>query len=72
MTIDKLKELLSEIGITLTKKQGKQLHKYYDLVIETNEHVNLTRITEKDDFYLKHFYDSLKKFEEDIKKMTQK
>ena len=59
MTIDKLKELLSEIGITLTKKQGKQLHKYYDLVIETNEHVNLTRITEKDDFYLKHFYDSL-------------
>ena len=34
MTIDKLKELLSEIGITLTKKQGKQLHKYYDLVIE--------------------------------------
>ncbi|MBR4350796.1 MAG: 16S rRNA (guanine(527)-N(7))-methyltransferase RsmG [Bacilli bacterium] len=59
MTIDKLKELLSEIGITLTKKQGKQLHKYYDLVIEANEHVNLTRITEKDDFYLKHFYDSL-------------
>lgn len=59
MTIDKLKELLSEIGITLTKNQGKKLHKYFDLVIETNEHVNLTRITEKDDFYLKHFYDSL-------------
>ena len=37
MTIDKLRELLSEIGITLTKNQGKKLHRYYELVIEENE-----------------------------------
>jgi len=29
------------------------------MLIATNEHVNLTAITEKNDVYLKHFYDSL-------------
>ena len=29
------------------------------MLIEVNEHVNLTRITEEDEVYLKHFYDSI-------------
>lgn len=59
MNLDDLKLELSKIGVTLTKNQGKTLHKYFDLVIEENEKINLTRITEKKEFYLKHFYDSL-------------
>jgi len=35
------------------------LKKYYDFVIEKNKVLNLTSIIEKDEFYLKHFCDSL-------------
>ena len=53
-----LKEL-EKLGIVLTKTQEEQLEKYYELLIETNKKVNLTRITNKEEVYLKHFYDSL-------------
>lgn len=53
-----LKELLT-IGITPTKQQLEQLDKYYKLLIEWNNKINLTRIIEEKDVYLKHFYDSL-------------
>ena len=52
-------EELSKLNITLSKKQLEQLDKYYELLIEWNEKINLTRITEYEDVYLKHFYDSL-------------
>ncbi|MDA3931847.1 MAG: 16S rRNA (guanine(527)-N(7))-methyltransferase RsmG [Tenericutes bacterium] len=32
---------------------------YYEYLIEQNKLINLTTITEKEDVYLKHFYDSL-------------
>lgn len=50
---------LEKIGITITSNQLKQLEKYYHLLIEWNKKINLTRIVEKSDVYLKHFYDSL-------------
>ena len=50
---------IKELGINLTDKQKKQLEKFYQLLIEWNEKINLTRITEEKDVYLKHFYDSL-------------
>ena len=34
------------------------MEEYYNLLVEWNEKINLTRITLKDDVYLKHFYDS--------------
>ena len=34
------------------------MEEYYNLLVEWNEKINLTRITFKDDVYLKHFYDS--------------
>lgn len=52
-------EELSKLNINLTDLQLNQLDEYYKMVIEYNEKVNLTRITEEKDFYLKHFYDSL-------------
>lgn len=50
---------LEKIGIKPTEKQQKQLEKFYELLIEWNQKINLTRITSKEEVYLKHFYDSL-------------
>lgn len=50
---------LKKINIELTEKQQNQLDRYYDLVVEWNQKMNLTRIIDKKEFYLKHFFDSL-------------
>ena len=52
-------QALESKGITLSDKQIKQFELYYQTLIEWNEKMNLTAITEKEDVYLKHFYDSL-------------
>ena len=50
---------LKDLGIELTDEQVIKLNKFYNLLIEWNEKINLTRITEEQEVYLKHFYDSL-------------
>lgn len=50
---------LSKHGIELDEKQINQFKLYYEELIEWNEKVNLTAITEKKEVYLKHFYDSI-------------
>ena len=50
---------LKKINIEITDIQLEQLNKYYELLVEYNKVMNLTGITEKDQVYLKHFYDSL-------------
>lgn len=57
--ITKFKEMLSEIGISISEQQEQQFERYYELLIEWNDKINLTAITEKEDVYIKHFYDSL-------------
>lgn len=52
-------EELKKININITEEQLKQLEMYYELLVEWNEKINLTAITEKEEVYLKHFYDSL-------------
>jgi len=47
------------LGINITEEQLKQLENYYNLLTIENKKYNLTSITEKEDVYLKHFYDSL-------------
>jgi 16S rRNA (guanine527-N7)-methyltransferase len=53
------KTLLGEKGISLSPHQHKQFDTYCQFLIEWNEKMNLTAITDKQDVYLKHFYDSL-------------
>ena len=48
-----------KININITNKQLIKLEKFYHLMIEWNKKINLTRITEEKEVYLKHFYDSL-------------
>ena len=50
---------LSNHNLKLSAKQEQQFKTYFKELITVNEHVNLTRITEEDEVYLKHFYDSL-------------
>lgn len=59
MTKEEFLKELSKLNIHPTEEQLNQLGRYYQLLIEWNEKINLTRITTKEDVYLKHFYDSL-------------
>ena len=52
-------EKIKSLGINPTDKQLADLETYYDMLIEWNNKINLTRIIDKEDAYLKHFYDSL-------------
>lgn len=59
MIVDKFSQALAGKGIELNSEQLSQFEKYYQILVEWNEHTNLTAITERDEVYLKHFYDSL-------------
>ena len=50
---------LKQQGIELTALQIEQFKKYYELLVEWNQKMNLTAITDQEGVYLKHFYDSL-------------
>ena len=50
---------VEKLGIKVSKEKLEKLERYYELLVEWNEKINLTAITEKKDVYLKHFYDSL-------------
>lgn len=59
MNKEEFLEELAKIGIKPTEEQLSQLDKFYHLMLEWNEKINLTRITAEKEVYLKHFYDSL-------------
>lgn len=52
-------EELANHGFKLSNKQKEQFATYYNKLIEFNKKVNLTRITDKNEVYLKHFFDSI-------------
>ena len=51
--------LLDQQNINLTDQQKTQFERYFELLVEWNQKINLTAITEKGEVYLKHFYDSI-------------
>lgn len=56
---EKLNSYLAEINIKLNEEQIKQFYDYMNLLLEWNEKINLTAITDKDEIILKHFVDCL-------------
>lgn len=54
-----LEQGLSELGITLNESQKQQFIDYYEMLVEKNELMNLTAITEFNEVVQKHFIDSL-------------
>ncbi len=59
MTKEEFIEELKKINILLDKDKINKLNKFYTLLISWNKKINLTAITEENEVYLKHFYDSL-------------
>ena len=63
--------LLRERGLFLTENQVSQFEKYLYLIQEHNKVMNLTGITEEEEVYEKHFYDSLLfSFNEDMEDLS--
>lgn len=52
-------EELKKLGINLTNDQIDKLARFYQLLVNWNEKINLTTIIKEEEVYLKHFYDSL-------------
>lgn len=50
---------LKLININIDEDKLSKLDKFYKLLVEWNKKINLTRIIDEEDVYLKHFYDSL-------------
>lgn len=59
MNKDYFIEELTKLDITLEDNKLNKLEEYYSLLEEENKKYNLTRIIDKQNVYLKHFYDSL-------------
>lgn len=59
MKINEFIEKVKELGLEITNEKLKQLEIYANFLREYNEHTNLTAITDIEDIYMKHFYDSL-------------
>lgn len=59
MTPEEFYQELENHHITLSTHQKTQFERYFALLVEWNDKINLTAITEKQDVYLKHFYDSI-------------
>ncbi len=52
------KELFKEIASPEDKQFENKFNTYYNELIDYNQKVNLTAITDKDEVYIKHFFDS--------------
>lgn len=59
MNKEQFSSLLKEKGIELSDVQQKQFQRYYELLVEWNEKMNLTAITDEEEVYNKHFFDSV-------------
>ncbi|WP_208559433.1 16S rRNA (guanine(527)-N(7))-methyltransferase RsmG [Marinilactibacillus kalidii] len=59
MNPEEFRAELERRGLPITDEKMTQFNLYLELLQEWNEKINLTAITEKEEVYLKHFYDSL-------------
>ena len=62
MSKTEFKEQLAKIGVEITDSMIDQYHTYAVLLKEWNEKMNLTGITEEDEVFMMHFYDSILPF----------
>lgn len=59
MTKEEFYQMLADQGFEPSDLQKQQFKRYFELLVEWNEKINLTAITEEQEVYLKHFYDSI-------------
>jgi len=61
-----LEQAASEYGVLLTNEQIIALTRYFETLVEWNEKINLTAITDPQDVAIKHMIDSLSCYDETI------
>lgn len=54
-----ISDKINKLGYKLNEKQQKQFYKYMILLLEWNEKINLTAITDPKEIIIKHFVDSI-------------
>lgn len=59
MNTEEFQGMLLDKGISLSPEQLSQFETYFHTLVEWNEKMNLTAITDRPEVYLKHFYDSI-------------
>ena len=59
MNREEFYHILASNNLVLSTEQKNQLHTYFELLVEKNKVMNLTGLTEENEVYEKHFYDSL-------------
>ncbi len=52
-------DVLKTLDIHLSSLQLEQFHQYFEFLVKYNQSVNLTSITDQEEVYYKHFFDSL-------------
>ena len=57
--MERIRTYMAAAGIALSDTQLSQLETYYRMVVEKNQVMNLTAITQRDEFILKHLIDSV-------------
>lgn len=55
---NKIQDIFLKNNLNITIDQAAKLEKYFNMVIEKNKVMNLTAITEEEEFIIKHFLDS--------------
>lgn len=50
---------IKSLNLEIAEEQAKKLYHFYELVVEENDKVNLTAITDYSEFVIKHYVDSL-------------
>ena len=52
-------KMLEKLSVTINDIQWEQFNEYFRTLVEWNEFMNLTAITEYDEVFIKHFADSV-------------
>ena len=59
MEMVQFEQALKDRGFSISPDQAWKYERYYELLVEWNEKINLTAITDREEVYEKHFYDSV-------------
>ena len=63
---EELAKAAAEYGINLSDTQMEQYNRYFELLVEWNEKINLTAITEPKEVAIKHMIDSITAYDEKL------
>ncbi len=63
---EELAKAAAEYGISFSATQMEQYNRYFELLVEWNEKINLTAITEPKEVAIKHMIDSITAYDENL------